>query len=188
MNKFKVGDRVRVITNVHGELGKVFVIETVEGSDEVAHESPYRDRGGYWHKASELELATEPQPPPADAPAVDGENPPADWTPPPPVGTMVMFDKLLTQLSGNLSSSALQMLRTHFAAEHSMRTGVEAEAEALREQLAAAQAALMRIRDWQLPTKEQSNYSDAMLHILQVETDNYRRIAVTALQNSGGGE
>lgn len=54
MNKFVKGDRVRIITNEYGEAGKLFVIDEIEGSDDVAHETPYRNRGGYWYKANDL--------------------------------------------------------------------------------------------------------------------------------------
>lgn len=83
MNRFVVGDRVRIVTNKHGQAGELFVIDEVEGSDEVGHELPYRGKNGYWYNAVDLVMVqpayakeyaigkdTEAQP--ADAPAVDG--------------------------------------------------------------------------------------------------------------------
>lgn len=191
MNIFSKGDRVRIISPKHGHEGKLFVIVEVLGSDDLAHELPYRISNNFWYKASELVLVQPAYakeyaigaPPAAETGARgDDDYPPADWTPPPLVGVMVMFDELLNQLSGKLSPSARQMLRTHFAAEHSIRTDAEAELASVRDQLAAAEAAhsdlLALIRKWTYTSMDGFTFV----------TDDHGEVAAAAQATGGSGE
>lgn len=135
-NKFAKGDRVRIITDVHGAAGRLFVIEDVEGNDDVPHETPYRDNYGYWYKASDLVMV---QPAYAKEYAIGAQLP---ATPPTgAAGAVATVEGLSAQIvhAQMVLQDALGYKENDY---HISLTDLAADIASLRQQLAACQGAL----------------------------------------------
>lgn len=132
MSEFKVGDRVRIVSDRHGEGGDLFVIKSIHGNDNLAHELPYRSPAGFWYRASDLAIV---QPAYAKEYAIDA---PAQST----AGDSG-YSELLDELSGRIKGLERELAAAETLAATNARLldNAQHELDTVRTQLAQAQAA-----------------------------------------------